>query len=619
MRYHDCRNFPISLGKESPQRDGTAAQCDLRTSTVILNDLAQQTGGDMPAVRDTPRPVGAWLEWTVAKLSENTFAAFGASAGIVAFLHWVQSFGLSSRNGFLVALPVALAAIVATACWALLLRLFWQTLRDPNQSTYIRAAVLSAVMICVSLEAFAELSTLLWQHGLIQPTTSGPASLWRTEGHYLWNLANSVPLLSAPRTLDWRDPQPFVDHISGALLLTFKFAIIAPLIRLGFSGYQFFEEQRGRAVLKREIRREEALAEKAEKGSSKEGEMPPNLRSDIEGWPLVWLAIALIIALPTVILPDTASRMDHWLARLPPEVSIGNTNFPLGWLHTTPQVLIAVGLIVTIANAMVSLSGGVNPDSVRSMRDVAVASLTYFLLLALITLAAAAISLVLIHLDAAISLPEIPPANQSMAAVNAYPWAIADSLPGPNIPATLNWTLQYRFVDHWSEVLLFTYKIVFYAVLLFPMYRIIRMYVERSRRKDPVESSLSAALKYRDRLLDVQAAMDRLEGRNVTRTPQKQVGSSPYPAQAELNDLESQLEKVRSLFGDTDVIRCAKNAERAARDRFDHFTMRSYGRKSANPNNLRLIFNAAIMEYSRSVSRELYNEGDKQFYRTEKL
>jgi len=309
------------------------------------------------------------------------------------------------------------------------------------------------------------------------------------------------------------------------------------------------------------------------------------------------------------------------LARLPPEVSIGNAHLPLGWLHATLQILIAGGLIVTIAMAIVSLYDGVKPDSVRSMRDAAVAVLAYFLSLALLTLTAAEISLVLIHLGVAISRPEIPPASQPMAAVNAYAWAIADELPGPNIPATLNWTLQYRLVDHWSEVLLFTYKIIFYAVLLFPMYRVVRVYVEWSRRETPVESSLSAALKYRDRLLDVQAALDRLEGRNVTVTRQKEYGSSPYPAKLALDDLESELEEVRSLFGDTDVTGHADDAEVAARKRFERFMMRSYGEEFTvaltNPDELRLRLNDAIVKYSRSVTRTLHDEGDRQFYRTE--
>jgi hypothetical protein len=568
----------------------------------------------MSIARDSLKSLSRRLEWLAVKVRENAFLVFGASAAVttvvVVFLHWIQAVGLSSDNAFLAALPVGVAATVAMVCWALLLRLFWQALRDPNQSRYALRVVLSIVMICVSLEAFAGLSTLLWQRGLIQSATSGPASLWRAEGHYIWHLVSSVPLLSVPQTLDWRDPQPFVDHISGVLLLTFKFAIIAPLVRLGLSGYQFFEARRGRVVAKREIQREKELMEPG-------GKVPPTRKSSIQGgWALLILIIALSITVPMAILPNKASWIDHWLARLPPEVGIGNVHLPLGWLHAAPLILIAIVLIINVGNVLASLYDDVNPDLVRSMRDAAVAILAYFLLLALLTVTAAAISLSFLHLGAATSRPEIPPASQALATLNAYAWTIADSLPGPNIPATLNWTLQYRFVDHWSEVLLLTYKIIFYAVLLFPIYRIVRIYMERSRRGTPVEPSLSAALKYRDRLLDVQAALDRLEGRNVTSTHQKEYGSSPYPAKLALDDLESELEKVRSLFGETDVTSYAGDAEVAARKRFERSAMGSYGR-STNPEKLRSALNDAIVKYSQSATKALYHEGVRQFYRTE--
>jgi hypothetical protein len=403
-------------------------------------------------------------------------------------------------------------------------------------------------------------------------------------------------------------------------MLAFKFAIIAPLVRLGFSGYQFFEEQRGRVVAKREIRREKKLADKAKKRLEKGEEPPISTSNREEGWILLGLVIALIAAVLALILPNTASWIEHWLGRIPPEVSIGNFHIPLSWVHAAPQILLAIGLIVTVANFVAIIHEVVKPDSVRSMRNATVAVLAYLFLLALLALTAVAISLVLIHLGAAVSRPQIPADSQPMAAVNAYAWTIADSLPGPNIPATLNWTSQYRLVDHWNEILLFTYKIVFYVVLLFPIYRIMRIYVERSRYRTSVNSSLSAALKYRDCLLAVQADLDRLEEKNFVGAHQKDMDHLLFLAKLSLNNLEPELEKTWSLFGDTYVADCADDAEDAARKRFERVTMRSYGSEltfaPVNSDELRLAFNNAILKYSRSVTRMLYDEGYKQFYRT---
>ena len=578
-------------------------------------------GGDMSVAQDTLRSLSRRLERLATKPGGKAFSVSGASAAtavLVVSLHWIQTIGLSSGNAFLAALPTGLAVIIAMVCWVWLLRLLWAVLRDPDESLYARAVVLSIVVICVSMEAFAGLSTLLWQHSLIQPTVSRSASLWRSEGHYVWYLVDSIPLLSVPHTLNWQDPQPFVDHISGALLLAFKFAVIAPLVRLGFSGYQFFEKQRGRVVAMREVRREKKFAAK-EKKQLEKGEMSPISTSTREGgWALLGLVITLIYAVPAVILPDTVSRINYWLTRLPPEVSIGNFHIPLQWVHAAPQLLLAVGLIVTVANFMPILHDAVNPDTVRSMRDATVAVLAYFLLLALLALTAVAISLALIHLGVAASRPQIPVASQPLATVNAYTWTIADALPGPNIPETLNWTPQYRFIDHWSEILLFTYKIIFYAILLFPMYRIIRIYAERSRYRTPVNSSLSTALKYRDCLLAVQADLNRLEETTSWRSAPENMDRLLIRVKLSLNNLEPELEKVRSLFGDTYVTDCAGDAEELARKRFKRAAMRSYSREF-NSGDLRLTLNNAILKYSRSVTRALYDEGDKQLYRTKQL
>jgi len=264
----------------------------------------------------------------------------------------------------------------------------------------------------------------------------------------------------------------------------------------------------------------------------------------------------------------------------------------------------------------------VNPDTVRSMPYAAVAILAYLLLLALLTFTAAAASLALLRVGVAASYPQIPPRSQPLAAVNTYTWAIADALPGPNIPTTLNWTLQYRFVDRWSEVLLLVYKMSFFAVLLFPLYRIIRVsaYTEWSRHVASADSSLSAAHRFRERLLDIQAILDLLEGRSISATRQKKFGSTPYPAKTALNDLESELEKVRSLFGDSVVIDKANDAELAARSRYERSTMMSYGRgfisMPIDLDELRATLWRSISQYSRSVTEALNNEADEQLYRT---
>src|SRR5262249_52968232 len=244
------------------------------------------------------------------------------------------------------------------------------------------------------------------------------------EGHYVWHLVGSVPLLSVPRTLGWRDPQPSADHISGALLLAFEIAIIAPLIRLGLSGYQFFEDRRGKSAVKREIDREQKFAKEAME-RLKRGEKPVARQSSMRDsfGPLAMVAVAVIFTVPVVMTVGKRSWMDHWLARLPTELSVGEAHLPLHWLHAVPPLIAVIGLIGLIGNLIPMLRDDANPDMVRSVPTVAVAILTYLLVLALLTLTAAVASLALLHLKLAASHPRIPPGSRPLTAINAYAWS----------------------------------------------------------------------------------------------------------------------------------------------------------------------------------------------------
>ena len=614
----------------------------------------------MPAVQGTLRSRIKALRWLAATSGENpslaAAAGVAAAAVVVVALHGLQAVGLGSGSNVLTTLSVGVAAVMAVACWVLLLWLFWQTRLDPSQPGYVLAVVLSIVTICVALEAFAGASTLLWQRGVIRPTTVGAPSLWRAEGHYLWNLLDSVPLLSAPRTVGWRDPQPFADHVSGALLLSFKIAIIAPLVRLGLSGYQVFEARRAqarvKAMLKQEKRAEEEWLERRAKWAEEAAQarkkksgtlnrpypsIPPTpylLRPQQSRAGEVWtlftgLMVGLIVAAAAVaVLFDPGSWVNRWLRKqLEPGITIHNYHLRLDWLQTGPQWLVLAVLVVAMGYAVLNFGyGPADPYKVRSIPVAVGAILTYFWLLAFLTLTVAATSLALLHVGVGVTRPHIPAGSQPEAAVNAYTWAVADALPGPNIPATLNWSLHYRFVDQWSDALLLLYKVAFAAVLLFPLYRIIRIYAERSRPVATIEPALSAARKFLDLLLSIRTVLDRLEGRTVTKLQQESRWATGLTARRTLIDLESALENVRLLFGDDDVTHKANTAEAAARKRHDAinsnnlaFTVmtadryriprdRPYGQRGTASDGLgeaRLMLDDRISEYSLSASKIL--------------
>jgi hypothetical protein len=173
-------------------------------------------------------------------------------------------------------------------------------------------------------------------------------------------------------------------------------------------------------------------------------------------------------------------------------------------------------------------------------------------------------------------------------------------------------------VDHWSKALLLLYKIAFIIVLLFPVYRILRVYAA-SRPRGAAEPSLSTARHFLKSLLAARTALNRLQGWSVSVRPQKESWSSVYlAARRALDELESALEGVWSLFGDIDVARKADAAETAARNQFERSTMTSYGgrlRPTSIDLDERQSFDRSIYEYSRSASEALQNAANEQLYR----
>jgi hypothetical protein len=420
------------------------------------------------------------LHW-LAEESGNALAAFLAGSVLaallsVAALHLLQAAALGSNNAGLAVAVAAVAIGLAGGCVAAFLWAFWQTVRLPEgQAPFGLAAVLAIITIGVCVEAFAGTVALLWQYGVARPANGSHASLWRTEGYYVWHLLDSIPVLTIPETLGWREPATFVDHASGALLLAFKLVVIAPLVRLALSGYRRIENARRQA-------------QREPEGGEQHGPWPPGMPFGRMGpnledawYPSMGLIGALAVgSVALAWLFDPSWWPNRWLAdRLDPGVQVRGVHVPLGWVPTVPQWLVVAGLLWVTAVAAGFLL--VEPlEQLSSPVGVLGAVLGYVAVLAMLTLTAAATALALLHTGLASADPAIPVGSQPAAAVQSYLAAMAGALPGPDIPSTLNWSVRYRFVDHWTGTVLLLYKIAFVGVLAFPLARIVRAYLDRS-------------------------------------------------------------------------------------------------------------------------------------------
>jgi hypothetical protein len=82
--------------------------------------------------------------------------------------------------------------------------------------------------------SFTSLTALLYEEGLvgITPDPSADLVLDETFSFYMWQLANTLPLVDIPGNLDWEKPFEFDDRLGGLLVILFTGFVIFPLIQL---------------------------------------------------------------------------------------------------------------------------------------------------------------------------------------------------------------------------------------------------------------------------------------------------------------------------------------------------------------------------------------------------
>jgi hypothetical protein len=480
------------------------------------------------------------------------------AAALVGLLHLLQA--VTVRHGTLVAL-LGLVPSIATAglALALLVWLYWRIRLDASQlEPYLLALLASAVTIGVCTEAFAGVTTFLWRHDTVGLHSTIQPSLWTSEQYYIWHLLDSVPLLSIPRTLRWTESAVFLDRGSGSLLLAYKVLLIVPLLRIAFSGYQSL----GNLWLSKRDR--DSVRDRRWRGALR----PPRL--------------------------DPTAIMSRWLN---PRVSQGVTllghHLSLSWARTAPQWAALVVLVWGMSGVAEDLELG-RLVYARSLRAVGIACATFVSLIAIATMAFTAATVVLLQVGWGIARPAIPPGSEVSAAISAYIWHALDAIPGLNIPATLNWSLRYDLVDYWDGALLVAYKAVFFGILVIPIAWAVRAFSRRVRRPSaPV--AIRAAREFRELLGECSAQLDRAEGVVLKRRDARPTSRPPagdktrprtYPttgekrelvqrelvpgsramgaAEASVDALEDALQRIRALFGESQVGERAEAALEAA-------------------------------------------------------
>jgi hypothetical protein len=102
---------------------------------------------------------------------------------------------------------------------------------------WITRVTFALLMAAAAIGLFAGMTANLLEHGhgTVHPAIHDGRYAATAYEHYLWHLADSIPVLKVPDTLHWKLEHRITDHTNGALTLGAKILIYAPLLAIGAS------------------------------------------------------------------------------------------------------------------------------------------------------------------------------------------------------------------------------------------------------------------------------------------------------------------------------------------------------------------------------------------------
>jgi hypothetical protein len=609
-----------------------------------MTTRSEVSSGDRP-FSSVRRYWSSFLKFAGAELEEYSASftldwpfflgwSMAVSAVVVASLHAIELLSFrATDNRILESFALAPATLLAVALIGLLVWAYWRIRIDTvKEHPYIVAVLAFVLTIGVGVVAFAGASAV---H--LEGDSSSPG-LWAMEQAYIWHILDAVPLLALPATIGWNEPNVTQDHLSGALLLVFKIAVLLPVVRLGVSGYFFVER---RLLEGRQRRRREQ-----EHGISRRYAIPLRLESrDIATALPLGVAVAGAIYVAWTFLFDPASWPTRPLDRLIPDtVGAGDFHVGLGWVSTLPQWL-GAAVIVFLLFWVFAMAFAFELQA-KKWWVVAGACAVYVCVLVLLTEAAVAILLALTHVGA---IPEGSSlGNEVRAAYSYFVWPVADAVPGLDVPATLNWQPVDAFDSTVGGVLQLFYKFTFFLVVLFPLARALRSYSQESRPGAAPRAGLAAVADFARayhvaRAALDQAAKDVLQERQSplqlhrptahlrlgTRYPASGLQQNPMlgapliprswasveAARKQLGALGASLEGVKALFGTgpateraEQLLRAGAERLRAIEDARPTSLARHPGTRPAEPalEDTKRLFEAAASAYAAAAAADLH-------------
>lgn len=500
--------------------------------------------------------------------------AAGTGAGVVVVARLIHMLTLDAHPAVAIT-AVSVVGVGAIACLAGLFWASWRLRRSADDpAPFLLALGISVAAIGVCTEAFAGLTTLLWRLGVLSAV--GPPSLWRTEEFYLWHLVDSIPLLDVQEGFQWPEPLTFAPP-GGGLLLAYKLLLLVPLVRIVIGSYRSLS----RHVLAKETDRQRLI----ERGVLRPtfwhpvvASVPRNRAAELSLVIAVPLAAAWPAALGLLLMPlvfESGTGLDGlvhgWL---------GDSD--LAFLRTAPQLIAAMTLVVGAGGLMTELWENA---PVRRGVDVLLTIGFWIGAAGLGIIAAAAVNLALLHVGLATPAQPLPPGEHVTSTLATYAWHVTAALPGPDIPATLGWSMPPGFTDRWSSLLILAAKAVAAGVLVAPIARAILAHDlhAQPRATTPL---VGAAAEFADAFRAARALVD-----DATSDDMHRQFAATFRAEAAVEALGTKLNGIAALFGTGEVSEAADAAVGALSRRLDDGgTFRTRVRESHATRKERLLF-----------------------------
>jgi hypothetical protein len=506
--------------------------------------------------------------------------AAAVALALAGLLRLIQARWIGGGNALLGWIALTPALVLAALSLSLLVRSYWHIYLDSSERRpHTVGLFAAATTLPVCTVAFAGLTALLWDEGLVSPAVETGPNLWAAEQYYLWHLADAVPLLDAPETVGWKAPEPFVDAWSGTLLLVFKVLVIIPVRHVAVAGYRFGEE----AWVKHQ--KNKAIRKEAKRKVQENGRRSRFPLSYVEERPLVataadaWGVFSIVLfflgvtyaALVVVVRPS--SVVDRLLSSyLADGVDVRGIHVSVSWLQDGADLAVAAFslwlLIYMLGKLFVLDRDGF--FALESSLGQTAALCTCVAALPLTVLLASCATLALLHVGQADATPSIPGDMELEAALAWYAWHVADAIPILDAPRTLHWSLRYEFVDYWSGALLLYCKLLFFTILIVPITRLVRSSV--AIRARPTPAQLAATGQFSRGLIKLHVELDTAQ-RLIVEQPdyasQVKTLKAIHSARREVRRLDPTLERVRALFGEGKVSEAGEAAISAAQTRVD--------------------------------------------------